>query len=259
MLLSIRITLFDFSVITRIFHFLLFLLLRFFSFLLLSIHPRNFPAIPTTIRPHHHLHQRQPPHTRTGHLLQTLQRPRHRRTEQQGPAPPPPHPLPPLLPRRHRRRALQQNLRHIPLEPALRAQQPIRLVQHHEPHLPKIRLVQPAPVPIATQLRQPPRSPHHEIGLLGQFQTLPRDVLPPDDQCAGDSPSAAAAAQGEDLLLDLLGEFARGGEDEGEDAVGVEGEEVEEGEGEGGGLAGAGCREGEEVGWARRWRWCVCC
>ncbi len=55
----------------------------------------------------------------------------------------------------------------------------------------------------------------------------------------------------------LLHQFARGREDEGEDVVGVEGEEVEEGEGEGkgegGGLAGAGGGEGEEVGWAR-WR-----
>ena len=47
--------------------------------------------------------------------------------------------------------------------------------------------------------------------------------------------------------MDLLGEFARGSEDDGVDAVGVGGEKVEEGEGEGRGFARSGGGEREEV------------
>jgi len=82
------------------------------------------------------------------------------------------------------------------------------------------------------------------VGFLGERDRLGHHVHAADYDGALD---ADGGAQGLELLADLVGELAGGSEDEGEDALWVVEEGLDDGQGEGAGLAGAGLGDADDV------------
>mmetsp|Transcript_814 Transcript_814/g.1081 ORF Transcript_814/g.1081 Transcript_814/m.1081 type:complete len:370 (-) Transcript_814:221-1330(-) len=161
--------------------------------------------------------------------LQFIHLRRHRRREQQRPPP-----------SGTRVRQHFQNFINLLLE--IHTQHPIRLVQNQIPHAPQMK-----PLRIRQMIQQPPRRRNHHVRQPRQRDSLRGHIHPPHDANARRADWFSERA---DDLVDLEGEFARGGEDEGVDGAsgGGGGEEgLEEGEGEGAGFSGAGFGETDDV------------